>query len=352
MCRIWGISLGPKGWEGEGMTAPELAAQMFPPLVAGGRDAWGWASFDGQSITHHKYQGKANKRKATRRIAAQMDQQPQWVIGHTRAATHGKAEYHGNNHPIAYDKVIGVHNGVISNFGQILRAFGRWDDQAGVDSEAVFAALNSLGYHGLNLLEGSMVAVWSNFDDPDKVWIGRSKSSQLWCARTVNDSYVWCTERKPLEDCSLELQGKPEQLTSTGVVFTVERGKTSEMAVYDPTIKESTYGYGTHTTGWRSASSFKGSSSKATTSGPSLPTLSPGRNPAGTIRKLREAAKAQTDQEHVKVRQRSSGGAVRTPTTVSLDDVPISGITDYFDQANQGKVTTSTNGQASKGGKR
>lgn len=65
------------------------------------------------------------------------------VIGHCRQKTKGTELNNKNNHPISYENVVGVHNGVITNDDE---QFKKYKDvlsrKAQVDSEIIFALVN------------------------------------------------------------------------------------------------------------------------------------------------------------------------------------------------------------------
>lgn len=325
MCRIWGISYAPDAQEHIGPS--ELAIEIFPDLVTGGPDAWGYATWDGYSIQSAKFQGKANKKKAKQRMKG-IDDDALWVMGHTRAETHGSSNYEYNNHPIVHGDVIGVHNGLITNHEEVLRATGRQNEEALVDSEAIFAAVNLLGYSGLNLVEGTMVTVWANRNKPAEVWIARSRTSELYIAHTVNGSTVWCTEKQPLSDCSLDLEEEPEKISRTGIAYRVISGALSDPFVYNPDIRDTGTGFSTGNYGSRGYN-YQGNQTQ-TQKMTYIPKLSPGRNPAGLIRRAKIAAQQnnpKTDQERASVNTLKAIGELEDDE----DTIPLSGITDYFE---------------------
>jgi len=65
-----------------------------------------------------------------------------FMIGHTRARTKGSEKFNVNNHPIVCGKVIGVHNGVISNDDYLFDLNKALHRQGRVDSEIIFALLD------------------------------------------------------------------------------------------------------------------------------------------------------------------------------------------------------------------
>lgn len=114
---------------------------------------------------------------------------------HTRAATQGSELFNGNNHPIVSGNIVGVHNGIVDDY-----AF--WKDypdrkrQYQVDSEAIFAAIDHLGWKkGLEEMSGSMAVAWIDLSDPlslnlakgdNPICIIRSRQGSIFFASTAD----------------------------------------------------------------------------------------------------------------------------------------------------------------------
>lgn len=79
-----------------------------------------------------------------------------FVIGHTRFATVGGVTT-ANAHPFIDGKIVGAHNGGISNYKQFMA-------DATVDSQAIFHILNKSGEDGLLNLNGEMAISWMETD--------------------------------------------------------------------------------------------------------------------------------------------------------------------------------------------
>lgn len=73
------------------------------------------------------------------------------IVGHCRAPTKGSERDNNNNHPIVANRVIGVHNGIISNDDELFRQYGQiaggeWRRSGMVDSEIIFRLLDYYMY--------------------------------------------------------------------------------------------------------------------------------------------------------------------------------------------------------------
>lgn len=205
MCRILGCSYGPDGPGVEDWTPSELAQIMFPALVGQGPHAYGWMAWNGgPNVNVFKAAGRCDTKKAL----ATMDIRPdaKWFVGHTRWATHGSPENLLNNHPIRHGQIVGVHNGVIRNYRDILAETGRWDDAAEVDSESIFAAVNKWGRKpGLSRIQGDMVTVWCDLRKMDTLFIAKTHGRPLVLARTKTGALLWASEEQALEATGIDL---------------------------------------------------------------------------------------------------------------------------------------------------
>ncbi len=71
------------------------------------------------------------------------------VLGHCRLVTNGTQAIEANNQPVLTDRVVGVHNGIITNPNALLDELGTHADAVELDSEALFRHVSAgLTAHG------------------------------------------------------------------------------------------------------------------------------------------------------------------------------------------------------------
>jgi len=241
MCGIFGIAYGPKGPEGEEWTPEEFARLMFPAIEHRGPHAWGYmyCNSDADTIEWVKTPGSCKAKGAMDTVEIPGD--VKWLVGHVRYATGGEKahpRYNRNNHPIPHGDIVGVHNGVLRNWQGILDKTGREDIKSGVDSEAIFAAINKWGIRpGLRKIEGDMVAVWANVEEPEVLRIARLDGRPLVYATTEAGSLIFASEQGVIDECLIKHGPYHDLEDKTNWLMTVKQGKVSERSQYAEPIK-------------------------------------------------------------------------------------------------------------------
>ena len=90
-----------------------------------GKEASGWAAFKDKEITTFKspntFSSKENLK--TLREFKYSNKKPKWLIGHTRLKTHGEENISENNQPCRIDNDVLIHNGIITNYIDIINEF-------------------------------------------------------------------------------------------------------------------------------------------------------------------------------------------------------------------------------------
>jgi hypothetical protein len=203
MCGIIGVIYGPDGPEAEEWTPSEFAQMMFPAIVRRGPHAYGWMYSRNGEITTHVAKGRCDTKRAIRSMDIPDD--VQWMVGHVRWATHGDPANLLNNHPIEHGDIVGVHNGVIYNYKDILAETGRVNEAREVDSEAIFAAVNKWGHQsGLKRIKGDMVAVYADKRFPDSLRIARTQGRPLVMCKTPTGAVFFASIEQAIDATGIE----------------------------------------------------------------------------------------------------------------------------------------------------
>lgn len=125
------------------------------------------------------------------------------LMGHTRFATHGSAGIMINNHPFSVGNVVGMHNGVISNYQALATKFG-YTLQSQCDSEVLFHLINSLESNDgiqdiIDEVCGYYVITWVDRRAPQFVNILRGGSStSLSMVEITGVGYIYSSEKSHL----------------------------------------------------------------------------------------------------------------------------------------------------------
>jgi predicted glutamine amidotransferase len=240
MCRIWGISYNENE---EDLSTAQIAAILFPALVRQGPHAYGWAQWvpnkdtdpTKPDVTWAKFPGRCDTNSALENILKNVSDDAYWVIGHTRWATNGDPADVRNNHPIPHGDIVGVHNGVLTNFEEILDVTGREDPKTEVDSEAIFAAVNKWGHiKGLRKIKGAMVAVYSRITEPDTIYIARSTGRQLTLGWTDRGNLIWASDKEALLQLEPDIVFTKFSTVSEDRVLAVSYGDIVERKTFRP----------------------------------------------------------------------------------------------------------------------
>ena len=136
----------------------------------------------------------------------QMPKHTRRALLHVRYATTGDPEDENNNHPIIVPSssggsVIGVHNGIINNYQQIMDDIGAdWIGE--VDSQALFhlAGTEDFTKEKFRQVQGSASIAYVDTAEPTTIKLVRMSMRPLWIAQTEDGSTLWSSEKDALLD--------------------------------------------------------------------------------------------------------------------------------------------------------
>lgn len=119
------------------------------------------------------------------------------VIAHTRKATTG-AKTVENSHPFKIGKIVGAHNGIVSNYDEIRKDYSVHFE---VDSEAIFHVLDK--GDSFSKLRAFGAITYADLELPGKVWLAKFNSGQLGLyglGKVGNcGGMVWASTDAPIE---------------------------------------------------------------------------------------------------------------------------------------------------------
>jgi len=194
MCGIAGFCIH----KDEKVNAKKLSLALLAEIEARGEDATGAAWVQTNKETKKASIVVSKAPVAARDFDQYLADMPTGVkraVLHTRWATQGSPGNNLNNHPIVSGRVVGVHNGHLSNDRQVFDYF-RADRRGEVDSEAAFALLDRTVYRPtevLQSLKGRAALAWLDARDKRDLHLARVDGSPLAVGATHAGSLVFAS---------------------------------------------------------------------------------------------------------------------------------------------------------------
>jgi len=194
MCGIAGFCLAKE----EQINAKKLSMALLKQIVTRGEDATGAAWVQSDKATKKATIAVSKAPVPAYNFEQYISTMPTGVkraILHTRWATKGSPQNNLNNHPIVSGKIVGVHNGVLSNDDAVFNYFSE-ARKAQVDSEAAFALLNRTKYSPAQVLQslrGRASLAWLDARDKRDLHLARVEGSPLAIGCTKAGSLVFAS---------------------------------------------------------------------------------------------------------------------------------------------------------------
>lgn len=203
-----------------------------------GRDSTGFATPDMMS---------KKAESADEFIRRQIPDNTNLLIGHTRAKTTG-AINNRNAHPFSNGKLVGTHNGYISNWWNLKKEEDL--SHMKVDSEVIWHLINKYGLkESIPKLQGSFALAW--IDENDQLNLYRH-AKPIWTG-VKNGAYYYGSKKLYLNaiDCEqlTELDEHTHLIVSDGEIK--ESNDLSHIKPKERTYSTEYYGYTGHTSGYQ-----------------------------------------------------------------------------------------------------
>lgn len=241
MCGIAGFCLSPN----EHINARKVSSSLLRQIQSRGKDATGAAwVVPSSKATSKKSRIVVSKAPVPASMfdpylvnpnGMSMPVKSRRVILHTRYATQGDPIMNTNNHPIVSGRIVGVHNGHLSNDDAVFNHFGDRANRVGqVDSEAAFALLDLTRFEPeqvLRSLEGRAALAWFNGRDKRDLHLARVSGSPLAIGGTEKGSFFFASTLpllvKGCEDAGVHLSWVED--IAEGTYLRVRNGEIIEL---------------------------------------------------------------------------------------------------------------------------
>jgi glucosamine 6-phosphate synthetase-like amidotransferase/phosphosugar isomerase protein len=223
MCGIAGVRKF-----GETPITGEELIMLLCHLEHRGPHATGIALSNGREVVVHKAPQPAWQYTKSKEfvgfLEANLTEDTQIALLHTRAATKGNPQINVNNHPMFDGETAIVHNGMINNetflFGQ-----GKYKRSCETDSDIVRAivheyGINQKGVRELNKMSGSAAIACVDQREPGKLLLARSGSPLVYGFTPDGDKLYWASEGHAIMRATrpfYEVRGVWVQDTASGV---------------------------------------------------------------------------------------------------------------------------------------
>ena len=160
MCGIFGASLLPECGLNPGEVR-RIVDELFRLSESRGKEAAGLALRTSSQVAVYKQPLSASKMIRQKEFNRFFDElvprveapiaAPLTMVGHTRLTTNGLQYINENNQPVVKNGLVAVHNGIITNEGQIWKDFSELSRDHDVDTEALLGLVDHFRRQGADL---------------------------------------------------------------------------------------------------------------------------------------------------------------------------------------------------------
>lgn len=214
MCGIFGISIrSDSGFSPRAIS--NAVSTLFRFSESRGKEAAGLAVFSGNRVDVFKDAIPPSRlirtqqyKRLTERVLTDFSGsgplRALTLIGHSRLVTNGSQETHHNNQPIVAGGIVGIHNGIIVNAGELFTRFPSLRREYEVDTEVLLRLIEMFRKEGksvqeavgeaFGLIEGA-ASVALGFADTDCIVMATNTGSLYICCNRSRTAMVFASER-------------------------------------------------------------------------------------------------------------------------------------------------------------
>lgn len=257
MCAIFGLGFmrGHEIQSGDEKLIQELIRSLFSENMARGRTASGMAYVSYRGIKVIKKDIYATEfinlpeYKKTESECVSFDQPNSLlsILGHCRLKTKGTETNNKNNHPIICNKVVGVHNGCVSNDDELFTIYSKYIKRNGeVDSEIIFSLIDHFSktchIHDAiqrmsSVVNGGMACAMVHELQPHVIWLFRRfNPCDIVLFKDIG-LVVWSSDKKYIESATLGNFGKREIIEfqqNSGIGIDLHRNRIHRFTIEEP----------------------------------------------------------------------------------------------------------------------
>ncbi len=207
MCGIFGITINKNSVLSHAHFK-EIHRELFLLSESRGKEASGFAFLNGEKIVVYKtplpsselirldvYNNSLNYPAENNKYAA--------AIGHSRLVTNGLEQCNENNQPVIKSKMVGIHNGIVTNVNELWNKYKDEKKESQLDSELIFTLLRRF-YEARKSLKSAVYSTFSEiygmasiavlFQDFGNLLLATNNGSIYYIKGGDSNSFVFASE--------------------------------------------------------------------------------------------------------------------------------------------------------------
>jgi len=208
MCGIFGITTNKNSAVGHEYFK-KIQSELFLLSESRGKEASGFAFLNGKKIEVYKTPLPASRLikldiyNNSLNCFAKKDNKYAAAIGHSRLVTNGLEQFNENNQPVVKSKMVGIHNGIVTNVKELWNKYKDEKKESQLDSEMIFTLLRRF-YEARRSLKSAVYSTFSEiygmasiavlFQDFGNLLLATNNGSIYYVKGEDSNSFVFASE--------------------------------------------------------------------------------------------------------------------------------------------------------------